>query len=68
MPQVNIAPYPERLDFAQAAAAILTFLTAWQMVVHKARVQPGETVLVHGAGLGHRRRGDPDREAATARA
>ena len=52
VPQVNIAPYPERLTFPQAAASILPFLTAWQMLVHKARVAPGETVLVQGAGSG----------------
>lgn len=52
VPQVNLAPYPERLAYTQAAAAILPFLTAWQMVVHKARVAPGDTVLVHGAGSG----------------
>jgi NADPH:quinone reductase-like Zn-dependent oxidoreductase len=52
VPAVNLAPYPERLDFAHAAAGILPFLTAWQMVVHKARVAPGDTVLVHGAGSG----------------
>ncbi|HEU0031094.1 MAG TPA: zinc-binding dehydrogenase [Kofleriaceae bacterium] len=52
VPVVNLAPYPERLDFAHAAASILTFMTAWQMVVHKARVQPGDTVLVQGAGSG----------------
>src|SRR4051812_48222872 len=52
VPEVNLAPYPERLDFAHAASSILPFLTAWQMVVHKARVAPGDTVLVHGAGSG----------------
>jgi NADPH:quinone reductase-like Zn-dependent oxidoreductase len=52
VPQVNLAPFPERLSFPQAAASILTNLTAWQMVVHKARVQPGDTVLVQGAGSG----------------
>ncbi len=52
VPQVNIAPYPERLSFPEAAASILPFLTSWQMIVHKARVQPGETVLVQGAGSG----------------
>lgn len=52
VPQVNLAPYPERLSFPEAAASILTFLTAWQMVVHKARVQPADTVLVQGAGSG----------------
>lgn len=52
VPKANLAPYPERLDWAHAAAGILTMLTAWQMVVHKARVQPGDTVLVQGAGSG----------------
>ena len=52
VPEVNLAPYPERLDFPHAAASILTFLTAWQMVVHKARVAPGDVVLVQGAGSG----------------
>ena len=52
VPVQNLAPYPERLDFAHAAAGILPFLTAWQMVVRKARVAPGDTVLVHGAGSG----------------
>ena len=52
VPQVNVAPYPARLEFPQAAASILPFMTAWQMVVHKARVAPGDTVLVHGAGSG----------------
>jgi NADPH:quinone reductase-like Zn-dependent oxidoreductase len=52
VPEVNLAPYPERLDFAHAAAGLLPFLTAWQMVVRKARVAPGDTVLVQGAGSG----------------
>ena len=52
VPEANLAPYPERLDFAHAASAILPFLTAWQMVVHKAQVAPGDTVLVQGAGSG----------------
>ena len=52
VPEANLAPYPERLDFAHAASSILPFLTAWQMVVHKARAAPGDTVLVQGAGSG----------------
>jgi len=52
VPEVNLAPYPERLGFPEAAACILTFLTAWQMVVNKARVAPGDSVLVQGAGSG----------------
>jgi NADPH:quinone reductase-like Zn-dependent oxidoreductase len=50
VPAANLAPYPERLDFPHAAASLLPFLTAWQMVVRKARVAPG--VLVQGAGSG----------------
>lgn len=52
IPVVNIAPYPGELEWTDAAAAILPFLTAWQMVVHKARVAPGDVVLVQGAGSG----------------
>jgi len=52
VPEVNLAPYPERLAFPQAAASVLPFLTAWQMLVHKAQVAPGDTVLVQGAGSG----------------
>lgn len=52
VPEVNIAPYPDRLGWAEAASSLLPFLTAWQMVVHKARVAPGDTVLVQGAGSG----------------
>lgn len=52
IPEANLAPYPERLDFPSAAASILPFLTAWQMVVHKAQVAPGDVVLVQAAGSG----------------
>jgi NADPH:quinone reductase-like Zn-dependent oxidoreductase len=52
VPVTSLAPFPERLDFVMASASILTFMTAWQMVVHKAQVQPGDIVLVHGAGSG----------------
>jgi NADPH:quinone reductase-like Zn-dependent oxidoreductase len=52
VPRVNLAPYPAPLSYPEAASSILPFLTAWQMVVHKAQVRPGQTVLVHGAGSG----------------
>jgi NADPH:quinone reductase-like Zn-dependent oxidoreductase len=52
VPRVNIAPFPGALGFAEAAASILPFLTAWQMLVGKARIRPGDRVLVHGAGSG----------------
>jgi NADPH:quinone reductase-like Zn-dependent oxidoreductase len=52
VPDANLVPYPGDLPFSQVAAVPLVFLTAWQMLVDKARVQPGETVLVHAAGSG----------------
>ncbi len=52
VPRINLAPYPANLSWAEAASTILTFLTAWQMVVRKAQVTPGQTVLVQGGGSG----------------
>jgi len=52
VPRVNLAPFPGALSYAEASACILPFLTAWQMLVRKAQVGPGDTVLVHGAGGG----------------
>ncbi len=52
LPEVNCRKIPEHLSFAEAAAFPLVFLTAWRMLVSKARVQPGETVLILGIGGG----------------
>jgi NADPH:quinone reductase-like Zn-dependent oxidoreductase len=52
VPDVNLAPYPGDLPYALVAAVPLAFLTAWQMVVDKGQVRPGQTVLVHAAGSG----------------
>lgn len=52
VPRANLAPYPGALSFVEAASSLLPFLTAWQMLVRKARIAPGEVVLVHGAGSG----------------
>lgn len=52
VPDVNLLPFPEPLSFTDAAAIPLVFLTAWQMVVRRAEVTPGDTVLVQAAGSG----------------
>ena len=52
VPARNLIRLPESLSFEQAAAIPLVFLTAWQMVVDKAKVVPGETVVILGAGSG----------------
>ena len=52
VPARNVLPKPARLSFEEAAAVPLTFMTAWHALVERARVRPGETVLVHAAGSG----------------
>ena len=52
VPARNLFPIPERLSFEQAAAFPLVYQTAWRMLIGRARVRPGETVLIHGAGGG----------------
>ena len=51
-PEVNCLSYPENLSFEEAAAVPLVFQTAWHMLVARAELQPGEDVLVLGAGSG----------------
>ncbi|HJW29995.1 MAG TPA: zinc-binding dehydrogenase [Saprospiraceae bacterium] len=52
LPAENVLPIPSGLDFPEAAAIPLVSLTAWHMLVTLAKTQPGEIVLVHGAGSG----------------
>ncbi len=52
LPVRNLLPYPEGMSFAEAACLPLVFLTAWQMLVDRAKIRPGQVVLVHGAGSG----------------
>jgi NADPH:quinone reductase-like Zn-dependent oxidoreductase len=52
VPRQNVLPKPKRLSFEQAACLPLTFLTSWTMLVRRAQLQAGETVLIHAAGSG----------------
>jgi NADPH:quinone reductase-like Zn-dependent oxidoreductase len=52
VPARNLYPRPAHLSWEEAAALPLTFLTAWRMIVTRARLQRGETMLVVGAGAG----------------
>jgi NADPH:quinone reductase-like Zn-dependent oxidoreductase len=52
VPAQNLAAMPEDIDFPTAAAPLLVSLAAWRMLIHRAKVRPGETVLVVGAGGG----------------
>ena len=52
VPGANCLPYPEGLPWEQGAAIPVVFLTAWHMLVGRARLRPGEDCLVIGAGSG----------------
>jgi NADPH:quinone reductase-like Zn-dependent oxidoreductase len=51
-PARNLMEIPEGLDFPEAAAPILVTMTAWRMLISRAGLRAGETVLVVGAGGG----------------
>ncbi len=51
-PAANLIPLPDGFTFEEAAAFPLVFLTAWRMLVTRARVRLGEDVLVWAAGSG----------------
>jgi NADPH:quinone reductase-like Zn-dependent oxidoreductase len=50
----DLAPKPATLTLTEAAAVPLVSLAAWQALVERARVEPGQKVLVHAGsgGLG----------------
>jgi NADPH:quinone reductase-like Zn-dependent oxidoreductase len=52
VPAVCINAKPAFLTFEEAAALPLAHLTAYRMLVTRARIKPGETVLIHGIGGG----------------
>src|SRR5207245_5606215 len=52
VPAANLLIHPEKMPFTQGAAIPLVFLTAWTMLVRKAQLRAGETVLVHAGGSG----------------
>ena len=52
VPVENLIPIPDRLEFVTAAAFPLTFLTAWHMLLTRANLEAGETVLVLAASSG----------------
>ena len=52
VPEANVHLLPAHTDFPEASAYALAFLTAWRMLMTRARLQPQETVLVWGIGGG----------------
>jgi NADPH:quinone reductase-like Zn-dependent oxidoreductase len=48
----DVVTVPAGLDPAEAETVVVNGITAWQMLHRKARVQAGQTILVHGANGG----------------
>ncbi len=50
-----VAPKPKNLSMTEAGALPLVTITAWNAIVDRANVRPGQKVLVHGGtgGVGH---------------
>jgi NADPH:quinone reductase-like Zn-dependent oxidoreductase len=52
VPARNLVEIPEKIGFPEAASPLLVTLTAWRMLINRAKLRAGETVLVVGAGGG----------------
>ena len=52
VPESSLIPVPDHIDDAHAAAFPLSFLTAWHMLITRARLRSSDTVLVLAAGSG----------------
>jgi NADPH:quinone reductase-like Zn-dependent oxidoreductase len=52
VPKGNLVPKPETLTFADACCLPTAWLTAYRMLFVKSGLQPGQTVLIQGAGGG----------------
>jgi NADPH:quinone reductase-like Zn-dependent oxidoreductase len=52
VPRANLLPKPDSLSFEEASCLPTAWLTAYRMLFVKAEAQPGQTVLIQGAGGG----------------
>ena len=52
LPEVNVVKIPSTVSYDQAAAASMTLLTSWHMLVSRANIQPGNIVLIMGGSSG----------------
>jgi NADPH2:quinone reductase len=51
-PEGQCLPVPNNLSFVEAASLPETFFTVWSNVFDRVRLQPGESLLVHGGSSG----------------
>jgi alcohol dehydrogenase len=52
LPEANVVRLPDNVSFNDAAAISMVGMTAWHMLVTRARIKPGQTVLIMGGGSG----------------
>ncbi|WP_310552108.1 zinc-binding dehydrogenase [Paenibacillus glufosinatiresistens] len=52
LPEANVFPIPDTVTYEEAASLTACLGTSWHMLVTRARIQPGETVLIWGATSG----------------
>jgi len=52
LPEENVVKIPKNVTYDEAAAASMTLLTSWHMLVGRANIQPGQLVLVMGGSSG----------------
>ena len=52
VPAGNCYPRPAHLSDEEAGVLALVYVTAWRMLMTRAQIKPGETVLIHGIGGG----------------
>jgi NADPH:quinone reductase-like Zn-dependent oxidoreductase len=52
LPEVNVAKIPENVSYEDASAISMVGMTAWHMLVGRAEIKPGQTVLIMGGTSG----------------
>ena len=52
LPEINVLKIPDSISYEEAAATSMTLLTSWHMLVGRAKIKPGQIVLVMGGSSG----------------
>ncbi|UCD52814.1 MAG: zinc-binding dehydrogenase [Phycisphaerales bacterium] len=52
VPAANVYPKPAHMSCDEAGGFALAYLTAWHMLVGRARIRAGDVILIHGIGGG----------------
>jgi len=52
LPEINVVKIPDNVSYEEAAAASMTLLTSWHMLVGRAKIKPGQIALIMGGSSG----------------